>query len=152
MPRDPTARQVADMIARYTPEIADAITACRRKLCARVPRGYELVYDSYNALAIGYAWADQASASLVSIAAYPRWVTLFFLYGQGLPDPEGLLEGDGVRVRSLRLGAPEDLDRPAVQQLLELALAPHAADFAAAPPLQTVVKAVAAKRRERRPA
>ena len=27
MPRDPTARQVADMIARYTPEIADAITA-----------------------------------------------------------------------------------------------------------------------------
>jgi hypothetical protein len=149
--RDPTARQVADAIARYTPEIADALTACRRRLCARVPRGFELVYDNYNALAIGYAYADQASASLVSIAAYPRWVTLFFLYGRDLPDPLGLLQGDGARVRSIRLGAPDDLDRPAVCRLLDLALAPHAAAFAAAPPLRTVVKAVAARQRERRP-
>lgn len=149
--RDPTARQVADCIARYTPEMAEAIAACRRRLCACVPRGYELVYDNYNALAIGYAWADKASASLVSIAAYPRWVTLFFLYGKGLPDPEGLPEGEGVRVRSIRLASPDDLDRPAIRTLLDLALAPHAADFAAAPPLKTVVKAVAAKQRERRP-
>jgi len=150
--RDPTARQVADFIARYTPQMAEAITACRRKLCARVPRGFELVYDNYNALAIGYAYADKASASLVSIAGYPRWVTLFFLYGKDLPDPEGLLEGDGARVRSVRLKSPEDLDAPAVRRLLDLALAPHEAEFAAAPPLRTVVKAVAEKQRERRPA
>lgn len=148
---DPAAAEVADFIARYTPEMAAAITACRRKLQARVPRGFELVYDNYNALAIGYAYADKASASLVSIAGYPRWVTLFFLYGRGLPDPDGLLEGDGVRVRSIRLKMPDDLDRPAVKRLLDLALAPHEADFAAAPPLQTVVKSVAAKQRSRRP-
>lgn len=150
--RDPSARQVADCIARYTPEMADAITACRRKLCARVPRGFELVYDNYNALAIGYAYADKASASIVSIAGYPRWVTLFFLYGKGLPDPDGLLEGEGVRVRSIRLASPDDIGKPAVRRLLTLALAPHEADFTAAPPLKTVVKAVAAKQRERRPA
>lgn len=150
--RDPTARQVDDFIARYTPEMAATITACRGKLRQRVPRGFELVYDNYNALAIGYAWADKASASLVSIAGYPRWVTLFFLYGKGLPDPDGLLEGDGVRVRSMRLASPDDLDRPAVQELLTLALAPHEADFAAAPPLKTVVRAVSAKQRARRPA
>ena len=151
MPSAATAQQVADLIARYTPEMADAITACRFRLRARVPRGFDLVYDNYNALAIGYAWADKASASLVSIAGYPRWVTLFFLYGKGLPDPDGLLEGDGVRVRSIRLTSPEDLDRPAVQRLLDLALAPHAQGFAAAPPLTTVVKAIAAKQRDRRP-
>jgi hypothetical protein len=87
----------------------------------------------------------------VSIAAYPRWVTLFFLYGKGLHDPDGLLEGDGARVRSIRLGSPEDIDRPAVHGLLDLALAPHEADFAAALPLTTVVKAIAARQRERRP-
>ncbi|MCE4540256.1 DUF1801 domain-containing protein [Pelomonas sp. P7] len=149
--RDPTARQVADAIARYSPAIADALTACRRRLCARVPRGFELVYDNYNALAIGYAYADKASASLVSIAAYPRWVTLFFLYGRDLPDPEGLLQGQGARVRSIRLASPEDMDTPAVRRLLDLALAPHEADFSSAPPLQTVVKAVAARQRGRRP-
>ncbi|HEY8879684.1 MAG TPA: DUF1801 domain-containing protein [Roseateles sp.] len=148
---DPAAAQLADFIARYTPEMAAALTACRRKLRERVPRGYELVYDNYNALAIGYAWADKASASLVSIAGYPRWVTLFFLYGKGLPDPEGLLEGEGVRVRSIRLASPDDLDKPAVRRLLELALAPHEADFAAAPPLKTVIKSVAAKQRARHP-
>ena len=149
--QDATVLQLADFIGRYTPEMAAALTACRRKLQARVPNGYELVYDNYNALAIGYAYADKASASLVSIAGYPRWVTLFFLYGKGLPDPEGLLEGAGVRVRSLRLKSPDDLDRPAVGRLLDLALAAHAADFAAAPPLQTVVKSIAAKQRNRRP-
>lgn len=149
--KDATAAQVDAFIARYTPDMAAAITACRRRLRERVPRGFELVYDNYNALAIGYAWADKASASLVSIAGYPRWVTLFFLYGKGLPDPEGLLEGEGVRVRSIRLTSPEDLDRPAVHRLLDLALAPHEADFAAAPRLQTVVKSVAATQRERRP-
>lgn len=148
---DATARLVADLIARYTPDIADTVTACRRKLGARVPRGFELVYDNYNALAIGYAHADKASASLVSIAAYPRWVTLFFLYGHELPDPEGLLQGQGARVRSIRLASAEDLDRPAIQRLLALALAPHEADFAAAPPLTTVVKSIATRQRERRP-
>jgi hypothetical protein len=148
---DTNARQLADCIARYTPAMADAITSCRRKLCARVPRGFELVYDNYNALAIGYAYADKASASLVSIAGYPRWVTLFFLYGKDLPDPEGLLQGEGARVRSIRLTSPDDLDKPAIRALLDLALAPHQADFAAAPPLATVVKAVSAKQRDRRP-
>lgn len=148
---DATARQVADLIARYTPDIADTVTACRRKLFARVPRGFELVYDNYNALAIGYAHAAKASASLVSIAAYPRWVTLFFLYGRDLPDPEGLLQGQGARVRSMRLGSADDLDRPAIQRLLTLALAPHEADFAAAPPLTTVVKSISLRQRERRP-
>lgn len=151
MNRDPTSRQVADFIARYTPEMAAAITTCRQRLRERVPHGFELVYDNYNALAIGYAWADKASASLVSIAGYSRWVTLFFLYGKGLPDPDGLLEGHGVRVRSIRLNSPQDMDSPAVRRLLDLALAPHEADFAAAPPLKTVVKAIAAKQRERRP-
>jgi hypothetical protein len=56
------------------------------------------------------------------------------------------------RVRSLRLASSDDLDTPAVARLLDLALAPHAADFAAAPPLSTVIKAVAAKQRERQPA
>jgi hypothetical protein len=138
----PAARQLADRLARYTPEIADAIAACRRKLGARVPRGYELIYDHDQALAFGYAWADKAAACLVSLAAYPDWVTLFFLDGQQLPDPQGLLQHHGERVRSLRLQSPQDLDRPAIRTLLDLALAPHAERFAAAPPLVTVVKAL----------
>jgi len=35
----------------------------------------------------------------MSIALHPRRVNLFFLHGAKLPDPDGLLEGDGARVR-----------------------------------------------------
>ena len=49
MKPDATEQQVASFIARYTPDMATALTACRAKLRARVPRGYELVYDNYNA-------------------------------------------------------------------------------------------------------
>lgn len=151
MKPNPAARQIADFVARYTPDIADAITTCRRKLLARVPRGYELVYDNHNALAIGYAFADHASAAQVSIAGYSRWVTLFFLYGHALPDPEGLLQGTGSRVRSVRLARPDDLDRPAVSRLIDLALAAQADAFAMAPPLVTLIKSVATAPRDRRP-
>jgi hypothetical protein len=140
------------LITRYTPEIAAATRECRRRLRAFVPRGYELVYDNYNALAIGYAPTDRASDAVVSIAAYPRWVTLFFLHGRTLVDPQALLKGSGSRVRSIRLKEPADLEAPAVVALLEQALATRGADFAAAPALATIVKSVSARQRPRRPA
>jgi hypothetical protein len=143
---------VRDFIERYTPEVAAATRACRAKLQALFPRGCELVYDNYNALAIGYAPGDKASAVVVSIAAYPRWVTLFFLHGVGLPDPDGLLQGSGSRVRSIRLRTPADLDLAPVRQLIALARQPHEKAFAQAPSLRTIVKSVSARQRPRRPA
>jgi hypothetical protein len=115
---------------------------------ALVPRGYELVYENYNALGIGYGPGEKNA--IVSIVAYPRWITLFFLYGAGLEDPSSLLEGTGSRVRSIRLASPLDLDRPAVRQLISQALAPHEDAMAQCPRLQLIIKSVAASRRPRR--
>lgn len=143
--------RLAGFVAQYSPDIGRQLMACRRRLQALVPRGYELVYDNYNALAIGYATTDKAGGAVISVAAYPRWVTLFLLHGAGLPDPERLLQGSGSRVRSIRLRGPEDLDRPAVQTLLALALAPAAAAFAQAPPLSLLIKSVSPKQRPRQP-
>ncbi len=143
--------RLAEFIAQYSPDVGRQLMACRQRLQALVPRGYELVYDNYNALAIGYATTDKAGGAVISLAAYPRWVTLFLLHGAGLPDPEHLLEGSGSRVRSIRLRGPDDLDRPAVQSLIALALAPAAAAFAQAPPLSLLIKSVSPKQRPRQP-
>jgi hypothetical protein len=144
------ASEVEAFIARYTPEMAAAIQACRRTLRARITRGCELVYDNYNALVFAYAPTEKASQATLSIAAYPGWIRLFFLHGLSLADPEGLLEGGGSQVRSVRLRSPEDLDLPAVQALIEQALAPQAAAFEQAPMLATQVKSVAGRQRPRR--
>lgn len=145
------ALQVAEFIGRYTPEIARAFRASRRKMRALVPRGYELVYDNYNALGIGYGPGQKASDVILSIVAYPRWVTLFFLYGAKLNDPNSLLDGKGNRVRSIRLQSPDDLDQSDIKQLISQALTPHIEALGKCPRIETIVKSIAAKQRQRRP-
>lgn len=146
-----SAARIDAFLAPYAPEISTATQACRGKLHHLFPRGYELVYDNYNALVFAFASTDRSTGAILSIAAYPRWVTLFFANGVDLADPRSLLQGDGVRVRSIRLQSPGDLDRPDVLQLIVQAMAPHQEALAAAQPLQTVVKSVSAKQRPRRP-
>jgi hypothetical protein len=138
-------------LVKYSPDIATQMTAAREKLRSRIPRGYELIYDNYNALATGFSPTDRSSAAVVSLAAYPRWVTLFFLKGAELNDPHRLLSGTGSTVRSIRLDGPETLDDPQVAGLIEQALGQHAAAFAAAPALSTHIKSVSTRQRPRRP-
>jgi hypothetical protein len=144
--------QIEAFLAKYTPEIEGRLRAARARLRAAFPRGVEMVFDNYNALVFGIGPTERSSDSFISIAGYPRWVTLFFLHGATLDDPAGLLEGAGRQVRGVRLDRPEDLDRPELSALIAQATAPHADALSAAPPLRTVVKMVAPKQRPRRPA
>lgn len=143
--------QLSGFLAKYMPSIAEQASACRVALAQLIPRGYELVYDNYNALVFGYAPVLRTSQSLLSLALYPRWVTLFLLYGARLHDPHQRLEGTGKQVRSVRLRSSRDLDDPVVRELILAALQPAAAVFAQAPPLATVVMSVSARQRPRTP-
>jgi len=145
------AAQVKGFLAKYSPAIAADVQFARRSLKRLVPRGFELVYDNYNTLAFGISPTPRAGGAIVSIAAYPQWVTLFFLHGKGLKDPEGLLQGAGARVRSIRLSPVKLIDTRPVQALLRQALEPHHAELAIAPRLSSIVKSVSARQRPRRP-
>lgn len=144
--------QIAKYLRKYSPEITAELEHARNRMRSLFPRGFELVYDNYNALAIGYAPTERAGDAVLSIAGYPRWITLFFLYGKTLDDPLGLLQGSGSRVRSIRLASAADIAKPAVKTLIKQALFPSRAKFRVAPALSTIVKSVAAKQRPRRSA
>ena len=152
MNADATERRIDGFIDKYTPAIAEQLRDARRRLRAHFPRGVEMVFDNYNALVFGIGPSDRTRESFISIAGYPKWVTLFFLDGAALHDPQGLLEGGGKQVRGIRLETAADLDAPAVAALIAQAIAPHRAALAAAAPLTTVVKAEVEKQRPRRPA
>lgn len=152
MNRVATEAQIAGFLAKYSPAIEAQLRAARDRLRARFPKGFELVFDSYNALVFGISPTERTSQALLSVAGYPNWVTLFFLDGAALHDPQGLLEGGGKRVRSIRLQEPSTIDTPAVQALIAQAVAAHESAFMQAPALTTIVKSVAAKQRPRRPA
>ncbi len=118
-------------IDRFTPEVA---AQARRALAAvgeRLPGATILVYDNYNALAIGFGANDKVSGIVCSVALYPRWVSLFLSNGPSLPDPEGLLEGEGGVVRHIKLTG-DRLHDPAGEERL-------------------IIKSISAKQRPRRP-
>src|SRR5262245_26586336 len=125
MKTKPAEAQIKSFLAKYSPGIAAELRAARAYLQALSPRGHELVYDNYNALVFGFSATDRSSDAFLSIAGYPRWITLFFLPGTGLEDPQGLLQGSGSLVRSIRLESAQQLRAPAVRKLIAQAMAPH---------------------------
>src|SRR5437870_1599741 len=95
--------QLNTSMAKYSPEVAADARRALALLEARLPTASRLVYDNYNALVVAFGTSGKVGDIILSIAVYPRWVTLFFLRGVDLPDPHGLLEGSGSQVRGVRL-------------------------------------------------
>jgi hypothetical protein len=118
----------------------------------QLPGTFELVYDNYNVLAIGFSPTERASDAIFSIALYPRWINLFFLQGAILPDPHKLLKGKGKQVRHIVIGDPTILEEAPVKALIIQAL--RSAKLPPGPKRlrgKLIIKSVSAKQRPRRP-
>jgi hypothetical protein len=145
--------QLDTFLDKFTPDIAAQARTALRKMRARLPGAIELVYDNYNALAIGFAPTERTSEAIFSIALFPRWVSLFFLQnGARLRDPEGLLAGSGKQARHIKLKDPALLDSPALQDLIAQALELADKPIDPTQPRRLVIKSISAKQRPRRPA
>src|SRR5271165_4287716 len=144
--------QLDSFLAKYTPEIATLAKAVLAKMRKRLPGAVELVYDNYNALAIGFGPSERASEAIFSIALFPRWVSLFFLQAANLQDPEQLLKGSGKRARHIVLGNACTLDEPSVQALIGQAVRTAVVPIDANGQGRLVIKSVSEKQRPRRPA
>jgi hypothetical protein len=145
-------KELDGFIAKYSPQIGVLARAALAKMRARLPSAMQLVYDNYNALAIGFSPTERASDAIFSIALWPRWVSLFFLQGAGLPDPNRMLKGSGKVGRHIVLENADDLDKPAVQELIALALDRARVPLDGTGESRLVIKSVSAKQRPRRPA
>jgi hypothetical protein len=143
--------QLERFLGRYTPEIAAIGRDAIARLRARLPEATVLVYDNYNALAVGFAPSEKASQGILSVALYPRGVNFFFLQGHALDDPEKRLKGSGTVVRHIRLQSAADLDEPYVFALIDQALAKAKFPLDPGAKGRLVIKSVSAKQRPRRP-
>jgi hypothetical protein len=141
--------EFAGFLAKYDPPIAATAKRALAKMRKLVPGAVELVYDNYNALVIGFGSTDRASDAILSIALYPRWVTLFFLDGKTLRDPKKLLKGSGVRVRHIVLESADDLDREDVRALIDQSV--RKAKLTMGGKRRMVIKSISRKQRPRRP-
>ena len=141
-------QQLDGFIDKFTPDIAAAIRRAVAMVSARLPGATILVYDNYNALAIGFGATDKVRSIVCSVAGYPRWVSLFLTNGPTLPDPEGLLEGEGGSVRHVKL-IGDRIDSPAVAALIDAAAASVAQPIDPASEGRLIIKSISAQRARR---
>jgi hypothetical protein len=114
-----------------------------------MPSANLLVYDNYNALAIGFCPTDRAYDSIFSVAVFARGVNLFFFNGPNLPDPKHLLKGGGNMVRHIRIEKVGQLDQPAVHALMERAIDDADPPLAPKGRGSVIIKSISEKRRPR---
>jgi hypothetical protein len=120
----PTPEQ---FLAGFPLEIRSITQALRELVRAQVPHTREAVYPGWRL--IGYR-ADHRDRNVyfAYIAPTADHVSLGFEWGILVPDPQGMLEGDGSQVRYARFRQLEDI-RPAplallINQALEIAALP----------------------------
>jgi hypothetical protein len=146
------AQQLAAFIAKFDPAIGRLVRAARAALRQRLPTAIELVYDNYNALAIGFATTERTSDVIVSLAVYARGVNLYFMYGARLPDPHRLLQGGGNQGRFIRLERAATLEEPSVEALLRAAVRLARSPLPSSGRGRTIIRSVSRRQRPRRPA
>ena len=144
-------RQFDGMVDRFLPSVAKVARRAIAKMRKVTPGALELVYDNYNALAIGFAPGERSSEGIFSVALYPPHASLFFLQGAELPDPTERLKGKGSVVRHIVLETGDEIDAPDVRRLIRLALGRAKVPLPKGQRRRMIIKAISEKQRPRRP-
>lgn len=112
--------QFAKLLSRFPPEIVALVKRSMPKLRRAFPGSIQLVYDYTNSVVVSFSMSERGYEGLVGIAIFPRGIRLYF--DKSLPDPKGLLEGAGSKLRSVTLNAASELDHGDIRDLIKAAI------------------------------
>jgi hypothetical protein len=115
--------QLKALIAKFDAKEQRLIRAVRSALRKRLPTANELVYDYRTFFVLGYSPNENGFESILSTAARPDGLRLYFLNGPRLPDPNKLLLGSAKQVRYITLESASQLKHPDVEALIAAAIA-----------------------------
>jgi hypothetical protein len=87
-----------------------------------------------------FTFTDRPSDAFVFTTTHANWVNLGFNFGSLLPDPDGLLCGNGKWIRHVRIAQAADLDAPGVRELLRAAIAQAERPEGKLPKPRTVIR------------
>ena len=111
---DRPGRTVDDYIAAIPAPLDTVAAELRRVVRAAAP-------DTHESIKWGQPVYD-AGGPFAALKAYSRHVTLTFWRGAALPDPSGLLVGDGDRMRHARFSSVADVDEEPIAGLVRAAV------------------------------
>ena len=136
-----------ELLARYDAKVQKLALAARKLILGEAPQASEFIYEVYT-IADHFSLTRRPSDAFVFTTTHAHWVNLGFNFGALLPDPGGLLKGDGKLIRHVRIAQTADLEAPGVRELVRDAMAQAERPEGEAQTPQTVIhRAQAVKKR-----
>ncbi|HLF35830.1 MAG TPA: hypothetical protein VI583_16420, partial [Cyclobacteriaceae bacterium] len=104
----------------FPPEIRNTTLWLREFLWDLYPQANELIYDNYNALAVGWSPTDRVGHTFCSIAVGRTSLNVHFGFYRGseISDPKGILLGAGNQYRYILVKDIEQFPQAYIRKLV----------------------------------
>lgn len=117
----PTETDLDTLLANHTPAVKETARALRQVLAAAFPEAVEQVDFGNKLLAVGKSMAMRDLT--FAIIPHSAHVNLQLPDGVELPDPTGLVEGTGKRIRHVKVRSVEAAGSPALRAIIDAQVA-----------------------------
>ena len=109
------------LLAEHSPELQAIERALRATIRGEAPDAVEQVDFGNKLIAFGHSM--KMRGLLFAIIAHRTWVNLQLADGADLPDPDGVVEGTGKRIRHVKIRSAADASSRPVVALIRAQLA-----------------------------
>ena len=110
--------QITKFLKPFDSELSCLAQQLRDHLKKETKPTIELVGDSTISVNIGYGFTEKAWDCFCAIIVYSKHINISFPSGAFLSDPNGILKGTGKRIRHIKIKNINDINNPAVKNLL----------------------------------
>lgn len=107
------------LLKTNAPEAQELARKLRKLIQNILPGAGEKIQPGWGVA--DYYPGGQKGRGYLSIGPQKKYVNLYFMNGVDLPDPAGLLEGAGKRMRHVKIKTEEDLSNPVLVELIRAA-------------------------------
>ena len=139
----------------FSKEIIERALWLREFIWDLYPQTNELIYDNYNALAVGWSPTDRVGHTFCSIAVgrTSNNVHFGFYWGSEISDPDKILLGEGNQYRYILVPDENKFPKAYIKKLVKEAYANSLAKVKDKKQIingQTIVKSISTKKREKK--
>ena len=114
-------KDLLKFIKPFGKEIVDKVLWLRSFIWDQYPQTNELIYDNYNAVAIGWSPTDRVGHTFCSIAVgrSSKNIHFGFYWGSEISDPKKVLIGEGNQYRYILVKKLEDFPKEYIMTLMK---------------------------------